>query len=89
MKKVVSILAVLGILMSSVNLPAVNAASGETAFNDTFAENVGDWEIGYAASSEGEYTGIAIIQEDGMLKFTSPIAKDVNGACRRPNVIEK
>ena len=66
MKKVVSILAVLGILMSSVNLPAVNAASGETAFNDTFAENVGDWEIGYAASSEGEYTGIAIIQEDGM-----------------------
>ena len=89
MKKVVSILAVLGILMSSVNLPAVNAASGETAFNDTFAENVGDWEIGYAASSEGEYTGIAIIQEDGMLKFTSPIAKDVNGACRRPNVIRK
>ena len=70
-------------------LPWVARAQTESYVNDCFESDVGNWEIGYAKSSEGDYTGIEMTQENGMMKFSSPIAKDVNGAYRRPNVIRK
>ena len=82
---------VLGLCVSIMTtcLPWTARAQTESYLNDCFESTVEDWEIGYAKSSEGDYAGIEMTQEDGMLKFTAPIAKDVYGAYRKPNVIRK